>query len=111
MFRILVRSRISLNHHIEVSEGYANNMRLYETTGVGTLLLTDRKQNLAEMFEPEAEVAVYRTPEECIERIRYYLGQEAERERVARAGQGRTLHEHTYRQRMAQLVELVESLL
>jgi hypothetical protein len=111
MFRILARSRISLNHHIEISDVYANNMRLYETTGVGTLLLTDWKQNLAEMFEPRTEVAVYRTPEECVERIRYYLDQEAERDWVARAGQERTLHEHTYRQRMAQLVELVESLL
>jgi hypothetical protein len=111
MFRVLVGSRISLNHHIEISEAYANNMRLYETTGVGTLLLTDWKQNLAEMFEPGTEVAVYRTPEECVETIRYYLDHEAEWDRVARAGQARTLREHTYRQRMGQLVELVESLL
>ena len=111
MFRILGRSRISLNHHIEISGPYANNMRLYETTGVGTLLLTDWKQNLAEMFEPGAEVAVYRTPAECVETIGYYLNEEAERNRTARAGQERTLRDHTYRQRMAQLVELVESLL
>ncbi len=105
MFRILRRSRISLNHHIEISGPYANNMRLYETTGVGTLLLTDWKQNLAEMFEPGAEVAVYRTPAECVETIGYYLNEEAERNRTARAGQERTLRDHTYRQRMAQLVE------
>jgi spore maturation protein CgeB len=111
MFRILGRSRISLNHHIEISGPFANNMRLYETTGVGALLLTDWKQNLAEMFEPDAEAAVYRTPAECIEKIGYYLKDEAERNRMARAGQERTLRKHTYRQRMAQLVELVESLL
>ena len=109
MFRVLARSRISLNHHIEISGEYANNMRLYETTGVGTLLLTDGKQNLSDMFEPHSEVAVYRTPEECVEKIRYYLAQEAERKRVARAGQQRTLGDHTYRQRMAQLVGLVEN--
>jgi hypothetical protein len=111
MFRILGRSRISLNHHIEISGPYANNMRLYETTGVGTLLLTDWKQNLSEMFEPGAEVAVYRTPEECVATIGYYLNAEGERMRTALAGQQRTLRDHTYRQRMAQLVELVESLL
>lgn len=111
MFRILARSRISLNHHIEISGPYANNMRLFETTGVGTLLLTDWKQNLAEMFEPDADVAVFRTPAECVERIDYYLKAEAERQRIARAGQQRTLCDHTYGQRMTQLVELVESLL
>jgi len=111
MFRILSRSRISLNHHIEISGPFANNMRLYETTGVGALLLTDWKQNLAEIFELDAETAVYRTPGECAEKISYYLKDEAERIRMARSGQERTLREHTYRRRMAQLVELVESLL
>jgi spore maturation protein CgeB len=111
MFDILRRSRISLNHHIEISGPYANNMRLYETTGVGTLLLTDWKQNLSEMFDPAAEVAVYRSPEDCVEKIGYYLGEEGERNRIACAGQERTLREHTYRQRMAQLVALVETLL
>jgi spore maturation protein CgeB len=111
MFDILRRSRISLNHHIEISGPYANNMRLYETTGVGTLLLTDWKQNLSEMFHPEAEVAAYRSSEDCVEKIGYYLEQDGERDRIARAGQEKTLREHTYRQRMAQLVALVETLL
>lgn len=111
MFDILHRSRISLNHHIEISGPYANNMRLYETTGVGTLLLTDWKENLGEMFAPGAEAAVYRSPEDCVEKIGYYLKHDGERDRLARAGQQRTLREHTYRQRMAQLVALVESLL
>ena len=87
MFDILRRSRISLNHHIEISGAYANNMRLYETTGVGTLLLTDWKDNLPEMFQPDAEVAVYKTAGECVEKIGYYLKEEAERTKTARAGQ------------------------
>ena len=86
-------------------------MRLYETTGVGTPLLTDWKQNLSEMFHPEAEVAAYQSAEDCVEKIGYYLKQDGERDRIARAGQERTLREHTYRQRMAQLVALVETLL
>ncbi len=111
MFDILRRSRLSLNHHIEISGPYANNMRLYETTGVGTLLLTDWKENLPEMFDPVAELAVYRSAQDCVEKIGHYLREEDERSRLARAGQERTLREHTYRQRMAQLVALVEALL
>lgn len=111
MFRVLARSRISVNSHIDISGPYANNMRLFETTGVGTLLLTDWKENLAQLFDPQAEVAVFRTAEECVARIRYYLDHEAERAAIARAGQARTLRDHTYRQRMEQLVRLVEPLL
>jgi len=108
MYQILRDSRISLNHHIGLSGPYANNMRLYEATGVGTLLITDAKRNLSEMFEPGREVVVYNSPQECRERIRYYLQHEDERRAIARAGQQRTLREHTYEQRMRQLVSLVE---
>ena len=111
MYRVLQQSRISVNYHIDVSGKYANNMRLFETTGVGALLLTDWKENLADLFEPGVEAVVYRTPEECSERIRYYLEHEAERARIAKAGQERTLRDHTYRKRMQTLVSLVEPLL
>jgi len=94
MYHVLNCSRITLNHHGDVLP-YANNMRLFEATGVGTLLLTDWKENLGEMFDPGKEVVAYRTPEECAELIRYYLAHDDERQAIARAGQGRTLREHT----------------
>ena len=34
MHQILRSSRTTLNHHIDAAESYANNMRLYEATGV-----------------------------------------------------------------------------
>src|SRR5580700_4881695 len=111
MYRVLARSRISVNYHIELSGSYANNMRLYETTGVGTLLVTDWKQNLHEMFEPGAEVVGYRTADECVKAIDHLLSHEPERSRIAQAGHARTLREHTYAGRMAELVALVQRLL
>jgi spore maturation protein CgeB len=111
MYQILRDSRMTLNHHIDISESYANNMRLYEATGVGTMLITDWKENLHEMFQPGKEVVVYRTPEECAELIRYYLEHDEEREGIARAGQARTLQEHTYYKRMQELVDIVRKYL
>jgi len=67
--------------------------------------------NLHEIFEPGKEVIAYRTPEECAELIQYYLEHEAERGAIARAGQERTLREHTYYQRMQELVEIVRKYL
>ena len=107
MYRILQSSQIILNHHIDMAESYANNMRLFEATGVGTLLITDWKENLSEIFEPGKEVVAYRSAEECVELLRYYLENEEERETIASAGQRRTLGEHSYYQRMKELVEIV----
>lgn len=107
MYRVLASARIVLNRHLDAAEEYANNMRLYEATGVGALLITDAKRNLRDLFEPGREVDTYTSEEELVEKVRYYLGAEDARRRVARAGQERTLREHTYRERMAELVEIL----
>jgi spore maturation protein CgeB len=111
MYRILAESKISLNRHIDHSQRFANNMRLFETTGVGTLLVTDWKENLSEMFEVGKEVVAYRTPQECVEMVTYYLQHDEERRAIARAGQERTLRDHTYQQRMKELADIVRKYL
>lgn len=111
MYRALARSRVTLNRHINVAENYANNMRLYEATGVGALLITDQKDNLGELFEVGKEVVAYSSPEEAAELIRYYIAHPAEACEIARAGQARTLREHTYQRRMEELVPVLEQYL
>jgi len=107
MYRVLRQSRIALNRHIDVAEDHANNMRLYEATGVGTLLITDAKRNLPELFEPGEEVVTYGDQDELIEKIQHYLANEPERARIAKAGQSRTLREHTFGVRMGELAAIL----
>jgi len=111
MYQILAQSGMTVNHHIDLAENYANNMRLFEATGSGALLITDRKDNIHEMFEPDKEVITYSSPSECVDKIRYYLAHESERQAIALSGQARTLREHTYRHRMRELVDLVSKYL
>ncbi len=108
MLRLLGRTRIAINRHGRVAENYANNMRLYEATGMGALLLTESKVNLAELFEVGREVVVYHDERELVERASFYLEHEDERATIAAAGQQRTLGEHTYAHRMRELVEIIE---
>ncbi len=107
MYRALHAARIVFNRHINIAANYANNMRLYEATGVGTLLLTDRKDNLGRLFDPGREVVAYDSPEECAELASHYLTRDEEREAIARAGQARTLREHTWAHRMREVVDIV----
>lgn len=111
MYAQLARSRITLNSHIDLSEKYASNMRLYEATGVGSCLLTDWRPNMPELFEPDSEVVTYRNVEECIEKVKYLLDHEDERQSIGRAGQKRTLRDHTFDNRAAQLDDLIRTTL
>lgn len=107
MYRALIRSKVTLNRHIDVAANNANNMRLYEATGVGSLLITDRKDNLGEIFEIGKEIVAYSSKEEAAELICYYLDHPEEATAIACAGQARTLREHTYRHRMEELVPVL----
>jgi spore maturation protein CgeB len=106
-FEILGRSRITLNKHIDCAENYAGNARLFEATGMGACLLTDWKVNLGDIFEPDVEVVTFKSAEECVEKARYLLDHEEERQAIAAAGQRRILSDHTYAQRALRLNELI----
>lgn len=113
MYRVLRESRITLNLHARIEAGgealgpSANNMRLFESTGMGTCLLTDAKPNLAELFDLECEVLTFQDADECVAKIRRHLADETARRAVADAGQARTLRDHTYRQRMEELLDVL----
>lgn len=111
MYQTILDSKITLNIHADSSPTHASNMRLFETTGVGTCLLTDWKENLSELFEIDREVVTYKSVDECIEKARWLLEQSQERELIAKAGQARTLKDHTFAQRAVQLDEIIRKAL
>lgn len=106
MFQTLSDSQITLNHHGSIPP-FANNMRLYEATGIGTMLITDWKPNLPELFDPQREVLAYRSNEECLSLIQRMLDHPDERQTIAAAGQQRTLKDHTYAQRLTQIDRII----
>lgn len=67
------------------------------------LLITDYKDNLSDLFEIGKEIVVYRSAEECAALVNYYLSRPQEAEAIARAGQARTLRDHSYKMNMAEL--------
>lgn len=111
MFQRLRDSRATLNTHIDISADSASNMRLFEATGVGACLVTDWKENLPELFEPDAEVLTYRTAEECAEKVTYILANEEQRRSIAAAGQRRTLRDHNFTHRAARIDEIIRGAL
>ncbi len=109
MYRVRASGRVVLTKHItSVAGPFANNMTLFETTGIGSLLVTDHKANLSKLFEPGKEIVVYNGVQDCVEKIRYYLEHDEERESIAKAGQRRTLREHTYQHRMQELLSILK---
>jgi len=108
MFQVLEKSLITINCHVDAAKNYAANMRLFEATGCGALLITDYKDNLNDLFEIGKEVVAYRSPEECASLIIYYQSHPEKALEIARAGRRRTLKDHSYSKRMADVAEILE---
>ena len=108
MYSILARSRITINVHGEVASGLAGNMRMFEATGMGSLLITEDAPNIRELYEPGVEVVTYKGIENLIDIINYYIDQPRERESIAKAGQSRTFLTHSTEERSKELVEIFD---
>jgi len=107
MYQTLRRAKITLNSHIDIAGREAGNVRLFEATGVGAFLLTDFKDNLHTLFEPDREVAAWRSIDDCLAAIARFLEDAEGRAAVAAAGQKRTLSRHTYENRAREILGLV----
>lgn len=110
MFQLLADSLLALNIHADSSPEFASNMRLYEATGVGSCLVSDWKKNLHEIFEPDVEMAVFRSAEECVEKVKWLLEHKSVAEEMGRAGQRRTLENYTFSHRAPVLAGILERL-
>lgn len=109
MYRIMLQSKMVLNRHGEVADGYANNMRLFEATGCGAMLLTEDAPNIDDFFNG-TEAVTYTSASEAVFKIQYFLENEEERAWIAQNGQARTLTEHTYEKRMKTVSDTLMSM-
>ncbi len=70
--------------------------RNFEVPGCGGFLLTGAADNLEDYYKIGQEVVVYTTVRDMIDKIRYYLAHEDEREAIAQKGYFRIIKDHTY---------------
>ncbi|MDV2496518.1 MAG: glycosyltransferase [bacterium] len=85
-------------------------MRCFDVPACGGFLLTDVVEELGEVFTPGREVEVFADAEELADKVRYYLAHEDERRAIASRGREVVTAGHTYRHRMAELLEAVKGL-
>ncbi len=73
--------------------------RIFELAACGACVVSGYTAGVEQYYEPDREMAFFRTHAELVEKVRYYLERPEERERMARAAYERTLREHTYEER------------
>ncbi len=98
MYQLIFDSKVVLNNHIDISQDQMANIRLFESTGLGSCLLTDYKNNLTEFFSTD-EIITYRNNDEAVEKIKYLADNPEVAKQIAQKGMKKTLKEHTIQAR------------
>lgn len=104
---IFAGSKINLNISLKGIEG-GTPQRVMDILGAGGFVLTNYCQETAELFEEDKEIVMFRTPEELLEKVDYYLTHDQEREQVAKAGYRKVIECYTYEKKLEQLLKWVE---
>jgi spore maturation protein CgeB len=98
---------MTYNQNSRYINALSPNPRTFEIGGCGTLQLTDVRSDLPRFYTPDVEIVTYNSANELREKIDYYLRHEEERRAIALNALKRTVQEHTYGHRLAQMLRVV----
>lgn len=85
------------------------NMRVFDAPATGAFLLTDYAPELEEFYTIGEEIECFREAGELADKLVYYLGHAAQREKIARLGYEKALRLPTIADRMKTILQSLES--
>ena len=78
--------------------------RVFEVLACGGFLMTGKADDsIGEYFVPGKEIVEFSGADDLVDKAKYYLEHDSERQAIAKAGYERTIREHTYIQRFEKI--------
>lgn len=104
--KVFYSSRINLNLTLRSIES-GLPLRIFDIMSVGGFVLTDYREDAAELFEEDKEIVMYRSPEEMLDKTDYYLAHEDQRIRIGVNGYRKVKSEYSYKAQLAKILKIV----
>ncbi|SFQ39538.1 spore maturation protein CgeB [Butyrivibrio proteoclasticus] len=82
-------------------------LRIMDILGCGGFLLTNYQEDLFNFFVPGEEFVYYESRDDLMKKIGYYLEHDDERREIAQKGYEKVCAEHTYEQRLMEILDIV----
>jgi len=83
------------------------NYRTFETLGCNTFLLTNKTENLENLFDIGKHLDIYTSKEDLFDKITYYIENEEIRKKISEEGYKYVKENHTYFNRAQQIIEII----
>lgn len=103
MPKVFLFSKINLNFTSKpIRSGLP--LRIWDILGAGGFLLTNFQSEIPEYFEVGKDLEAFASEEELVEKIRYYLAHNEEREEIARNGYQKAKEQYSLETRVRQML-------
>jgi spore maturation protein CgeB len=106
--KICKLSKIYLGFDAQPHVRKSMSERLYIAVGCGAFYMCQYIDGIEDVLETDKEIVTFKSEQEMIDKIRYYLKHDDLRKKIAEAGKQRVLKEHTYEVRMKDLIKIIE---
>lgn len=108
MLEIYGRVKVGINRHARFADRFAVNMRMFEVTGRGAVLLTESFENLSDLF-PKGALVAYSSPESAAELLKRLLNGHLSGKEISSLGMTTTRTQHTYMKRSLEILKEFEA--
>lgn len=99
---------MGINRHARFADRFAVNMRMFEVTGRGAVLLTESFENLSDLF-PKGALVAYSSPESAAELLKRLLNGHLSGKEISSLGMTTTRTQHTYMKRSLEILKEFEA--
>ncbi len=111
--KIYNSSLISINIHEAYQKklGGDCNERTFKIPLCGGFEITDDVACIRDLFVPEKEIIIAKNKQDWFDKIDYYIKNPEKREPIIKAGRRKVMQEHTYHNRVKQIIAIYKELL
>jgi spore maturation protein CgeB len=99
-------SKINLNITLRTIET-GIPFRAIEIMGCGGFMITNYQEDFLLHFEPDKDFVFYESKEDLIEKCKFYLKHDTERQRIAKHAHDRVVSDHTFKKRLTEMLKIV----
>jgi len=86
--------------------------RTFEIPACGTFLLAERNSSTEKLYKENEEIVLFSTPEELLEKVKYYMKHVEERETIAKAGHLRCINSgYSWKDRVKEMMDSIEEMM
>jgi|ERR1700693_59756 len=101
------RAKIGINVHNGYTIPNIGNQRLFYVPANGAMLISDGEEFLSQFYKLGEEAVGYKSSEDLIEKVKFYLQHDKEREHIARRGYRRVMRDYRIKDILSRSANLI----